>query len=65
VDGCAILGRYYVQRGMAPAVSAAFAQGRLPVRLRQALLWKLKKAAKAVGGGMYVRAREAALRDHK
>src|SRR5207237_9514197 len=27
VDRCAILGRYYLRRGMQPATSAAFAQG--------------------------------------
>jgi hypothetical protein len=47
---------------MAPEVSAAFAEGRRSVRFRQAMLWKLKKAAKALGGGAYLKAREAVLR---
>ena len=65
VDGCAILGRYYVQRGTAPETAAAFAQGRIPARWKQALLWKLKKAAKAAGGEIYLKVREAALRGYK
>ena len=65
VDGCAILGRYYLQRGMTPETAAAFAQGRIPARWKQALLWKLKKAAKAAGGDVYLRVREAAFRGYK
>jgi peptidoglycan/xylan/chitin deacetylase (PgdA/CDA1 family) len=65
VDGCRILGRYYVQRGMPPETSAAFAVGLRRARFRQALLWKCKKAAKALGGGIYLKAREAALRGYK
>ena len=62
VNGCAILGRYYLQRGMAPEVAAAFATGRRSVRFRQALLWKAKAAAKSLGGDLYVKARQRALR---
>lgn len=65
VNGCAILGRYYVQRGMSPEISAAFAVGRRSAQMKQALLWKLKKAAKTLGGGMYLKAREAAFRSYK
>jgi peptidoglycan/xylan/chitin deacetylase (PgdA/CDA1 family) len=65
VNGCAILGRYYVQRGMSPEMSAAFAVGRRSARMKQAMLWKLKKAAKTLGGGMYVKARLAVFRGYK
>jgi peptidoglycan/xylan/chitin deacetylase (PgdA/CDA1 family) len=58
VDGCAILGRYYLQRGMAPETAAAFALGRRSARFRQALLWKTKSAAKILGGGLYAKVRE-------
>ena len=62
VDGCRVLGRYVVQRGMGPEWSAGFAAGRVLPRFRQALLWKTKQAAKVVSGGLYLRAREAILK---
>jgi peptidoglycan/xylan/chitin deacetylase (PgdA/CDA1 family) len=62
VENCLVLGRYVVQRGMLPACSAGFAAGALMPRFKQALLWKSKKAAKALGGTMYLRLREALLR---
>lgn len=62
VDGCQVIGRYVVQRGMGPEWSAGFAAGRLMPRFRQALLWKTKQVAKALSGGLYLRAREAILK---
>jgi len=62
VDGCQVLGRYGVQQGMGPQWSAGFAAGRAWPRLIQSVLWKAKKAAKVLGGGLYLRAREAILR---
>jgi peptidoglycan/xylan/chitin deacetylase (PgdA/CDA1 family) len=62
VDGCRVLGRYAVQRGMGPQWSADLAAGKIGPRVRQALLWQAKRAAKAVGGGAYPRLREAFLR---
>jgi peptidoglycan/xylan/chitin deacetylase (PgdA/CDA1 family) len=62
VDGCQVLGRYVVQQGMGPEWSAGFAAGRTLPRFRQALLWKTKQAAKALSGGLYLRAREAILK---
>jgi len=47
---CLVLGRYAVRRGMAPEISGDFAAGHTLVCLRQAALWKLKKAVKAVIG---------------
>ena len=62
VNGCRVLGRYTVQRGMGPEWAAGFAAGKLEPRLRQALLWKVKGLAKAVGGPVYLRLRAAILR---
>jgi peptidoglycan/xylan/chitin deacetylase (PgdA/CDA1 family) len=62
VDGCHVLGRYTIQRGMGPEWAAGFAAGKIAPRLRQALLWNAKGIAKAMGGEAYLRAREAILR---
>lgn len=58
VSGCRTLGRYMVQRGMDPSISAALAQMRFSARFRQATLWKLKKVAKMASGDIYIRLRE-------
>ena len=62
VNGCRVLGRYVMMQGMGPEWAAGFATGKLGPRLRQALLWNAKRAAKALGGGAYLRVREAILR---
>jgi len=62
VNGCRVLGRYTVQRGMGPEWPAGLAAGKLGPRLRQAALWKAKALAKALGGPVYLRLREAILR---
>jgi peptidoglycan/xylan/chitin deacetylase (PgdA/CDA1 family) len=62
VNGCRVLGRYTVQRGMGPEWPAGFAAGKLGPRLRQALLWKAKGLAKAAGGPLYLRVRAVILR---
>jgi peptidoglycan/xylan/chitin deacetylase (PgdA/CDA1 family) len=62
VDGCRVLGRYVVRRGMGPEWPAGFAAGKLEPRLRQALWWQAKRAAKVLGGGLYLRVREAMLK---
>jgi len=62
VNGCRVLGRYTVQRGMGPEWPAGFAAGKLGPRLRQAMLWKAKALAKAVGGPLYPLLRAAILR---
>jgi peptidoglycan/xylan/chitin deacetylase (PgdA/CDA1 family) len=61
LDGCAILGRYVIQRGMPPGWSAGFASGTLKYCLRQTLLWKAKRIAKTLGGSAYLKARQAIL----
>jgi peptidoglycan/xylan/chitin deacetylase (PgdA/CDA1 family) len=62
VEGCRVLGRYTVQRGMGPEWSAGFASGSLGRRLRQGLLWEAKGLAKALGGPLYLRLRAVILR---
>jgi peptidoglycan/xylan/chitin deacetylase (PgdA/CDA1 family) len=62
VGGCRVMGRYVVRRGMGPEWSAGFAAGKVAPRLRQALFWKAKRVAKALGGGLYLRVREAMLK---
>lgn len=54
VEGCQVLGRYVVQRGMGPEWSAGFAGGKMVPRLKQAVLWKAKGAAKRLGGRAYL-----------
>ncbi len=61
VAGCRVRGRYTVYRGTPAATAAALAAGRFLPRFRQALLWQLRKAAKAAGGGLYLRLREKVL----
>jgi peptidoglycan/xylan/chitin deacetylase (PgdA/CDA1 family) len=61
VAGCRVRGRYTVYRGTPAATAAALATGRFLPRFRQALLWQLRKAAKTVGGGLYLRLREKVL----
>jgi hypothetical protein len=65
VNGCRVLGRYVIMQGMGPEWAAGFATGKLAPRLRQALLWNAKRAAKALGGETYLRIREAILRRDK
>jgi peptidoglycan/xylan/chitin deacetylase (PgdA/CDA1 family) len=62
VNGCRVLGRYVMMQGMGPEWAAGFATGKIAPRLRQALLWNAKRAVKALGGGAYLRIREAILR---
>lgn len=58
VDGCQVIGRYTIQRGVDPETAAAFARARRIPRTRQYAFWNLKKAAKAVGGERYLRVRQ-------
>jgi peptidoglycan/xylan/chitin deacetylase (PgdA/CDA1 family) len=51
---CLVLGRYVIQRGMAPAWSAALAAGRCAPRWRQTIFWNFKKIVKVVGGDSYI-----------
>jgi hypothetical protein len=60
-DGCLVLGRYVVKRGMGPEWAAGFAAGRRGPRWKQTALWKAKRVAKALGGAAYLKLREAIL----
>jgi peptidoglycan/xylan/chitin deacetylase (PgdA/CDA1 family) len=62
VGGCLVVGRYTVYEGMTPAAAAGLVGRRPWRRLRQALAWQLKKAAKAVGGRGYLALRDRLLR---
>lgn len=58
---CLLFGRYFLQQGMGPEVAANFAGGPGVARLRQAALWKIRKAAKALGGDLYAKMRKSRL----
>jgi len=62
VEGCRVVGRYVVQRGMGPEWSAGFAAGGIVPRLRQSALWNAKQVAKALGGELYLQLRESILK---
>jgi hypothetical protein len=57
VDGCRVLGRFTIQRGVPAVRAAAIASGRPVPRLRQFAGWNAKKVAKTVGGETYLRLR--------
>ena len=58
VDGCQVIGRYTIQRGVDPETAVALARAEPIPRTRQYAFWNLKKAAKAVGGDRYLRLRQ-------
>lgn len=62
VDGCLVLGRYTVWKGMSFDTAAGLASGQLPPRLKQWLFWNTKKIAKALGGEYYLKIRKLLLR---
>jgi peptidoglycan/xylan/chitin deacetylase (PgdA/CDA1 family) len=61
LDGCRVLGRYVVQRGMAPEWSAGFASGSPSYCWRQSAVWGAKRAFKSVLGANYLRLRHTVL----
>jgi hypothetical protein len=61
LNGCRVLGRYVVQRGMPPEWSAGFATGSHSHCWRQSALWKAKRVAKSLGGSAYLQLRQAIL----
>jgi peptidoglycan/xylan/chitin deacetylase (PgdA/CDA1 family) len=54
LDGCLMLGRYFIQTHMPPGVSGAIAAGEIWPRWRQTALWKTKKPIKALTGESYI-----------
>jgi peptidoglycan/xylan/chitin deacetylase (PgdA/CDA1 family) len=61
VDGCLVLGRYTIYRGMSAEKTAALVAGNLWPRLQQSLLWNAKKVTKALGGRLYLHLRKRLL----
>ena len=61
LNGCLVLGRYVIQRGMTPEWSGGFAAGRRAQCWRQTALWNAKRVAKALGGSGYLKVRQAIL----
>jgi len=59
IDGCLVLGRYVLKRGMGPEWAAGFAAGRRAPRWKQAALWNSKRMVKMLSGGAYLKLREA------
>jgi peptidoglycan/xylan/chitin deacetylase (PgdA/CDA1 family) len=53
LDGCLILGRYFIQMHTPPSVSGAIAAGQIWPRLRQTVLWEAKKPIKWLTGESY------------
>ncbi len=54
VDGCLVLGRYTVNSSMGPDASRDLSTGKMSCgKIRQYLLWNIKKAAKSAGGRYY------------
>ncbi len=58
VDGCLVLGRYGVVRGMSAASAANLAAGHWLPRVQQLVSWKIKMALKSIGGNYYERFRD-------
>ncbi len=61
VNGCRVLGRYSVRRRTQPAVVGAIAAGMKWPRYQQAAAWFVNKAAKTIGGPLYLSARRIVL----
>jgi len=58
VEGCLVVGRYTIWRGMRPETAAGVAAAKWSPRLKQFAFWNLKKLAKSLGGESYLRLRE-------
>ena len=61
VDGCHILGRHSIQRDTPPSRAVDYATGAPLALAGEWAFWNAKKAAKRLGGPLYLRAREAVL----
>ena len=53
VDGCAVVGRFSVKRGMGSRVPVEFVCGNRVRRFRHYAYWNVKKLAKAISGPIY------------
>ena len=61
IDGCLVVGRYTVYRGMTTSAVAALTSGKSRALWKQSIAWNLRKAAKAFAGGAYARLRHRIL----
>jgi peptidoglycan/xylan/chitin deacetylase (PgdA/CDA1 family) len=62
VNGCLIVGRYSIHRGVSAETAARIASGAPAPRLRQYLVWNSKKIAKRISGNRYITLRKFLLR---
>lgn len=62
VGQCLVLGRYSVLRGMSTPLVERLVTGKGPHRVRQYLSWNVKKAAKHLGGELWLAMRSRILR---
>ena len=58
VNGCRVLGRYGIVRGMSAASAANLAAGRWAPCVQQKVAWTMKMALKSIGGNYYERFRD-------
>ena len=66
VQGCLVLGRYGLLRGMPPVFAAQLAAANLSrLQLRQYLFWNTKKVLKRIGGRGYLALRQVLLRHRR
>lgn len=61
IDGCLILGRFTLWRGMSAHRAVDIAVDRLGARAQQSLFWNVKKIGKIAGGPLWLLARKAIL----
>jgi hypothetical protein len=61
VDGCLVVGRFTIRRGMPPATVARLARGKGFLPVSQYLAWNLKKAGKNLGGEWWLAMRKRLL----
>jgi peptidoglycan/xylan/chitin deacetylase (PgdA/CDA1 family) len=61
VDGCSIVGRFTIQRGVTPETAAALARGDFRTCLQQSAYWNSKKVLKVAGGTAWLKLRKRLL----
>ena len=61
IDGCALIGRYSVQRGTSREMAASLAAGDWWPGTQQAAYWNFKKILKRAGGNAWIEFRKAVL----
>jgi len=61
VGRCLVLGRYGIQQRTSPEMAVSLAVGQGSSRLRQGVLWNIKKCLKRLGGGHYLTVRRVVI----